>query len=87
MSNAFMKYDVVYFIIIKIILFIIKFMLFPTIQNLIQPLVMTNHSHAMKSNKFIGVNFNIWQTRAQMWLWERGAGVYNSYDGFRRICF
>ena len=68
-SYTYIKHVVVScIIIIGINLFISKLLLFPTIQKLDRHLVVGNYSNAMKPNKFTGVNFKRWQTRAQLWL-------------------
>jgi hypothetical protein len=56
-SYSYMNHVVVPLIIVGINLFITKLLLFPTIQKPDRHLVMANHSDAMKSDKFVGVNF------------------------------
>jgi len=56
------------FMIVGINLFITKLLFIPTIQKPYRHLVMAGFSDAMKPEKFTGVNFKRWQTRAQLWL-------------------
>ena len=60
------------FMIVGINLFITKLLFIPTIQKLYRLLVMAGFSDAMKPEKFTGVNFKRWQTRAQLWLSAMG---------------
>jgi hypothetical protein len=61
------------FLIVGINLCIIKSLLFPTIQKPDRHLAMTKgYTDAMKLEKFTGVNFKRWQTRAQLWLTAMG---------------
>ena len=61
------------FMIVRINLFITKLLFIPTIQKPYRHLVMAGFSDAMKPEKFTGVNFKRWQTRAQLWLSAMGA--------------
>ena len=54
--------------IVGINLFITKLMFIPTIQKPYRHLVMAGFSDTMKPEKFTGVDFKRWQTRAQLWL-------------------
>jgi len=56
------------FMIVGINLFITRLMFIPTIQKPYRHLVMAGFFDAMKPEKFTGVNFKRWQTRAQLWL-------------------
>ena len=60
------------FMIVGINLFITRLMFIPTIQKPYRHLVMAGFSNAMKPEKFTGVNFKRWQTRAQLWLLAMG---------------
>lgn len=60
------------FMIVGINLFITKLLFIPTIQKPYRHLVMAGFSDAMKPEKFTGVNFKRWQTRAQLWLSAMG---------------
>jgi hypothetical protein len=65
-SYAYTTHDVVPLIIIGIVLFVTKLLLFPIIQKTDRPLVMGNYSDPMKLDKFTSVNLKRWQTRAQL---------------------
>jgi len=59
------------FLVVRINLCIAKLLLFPTIQKPDRHLAMTKgYTDAMKPEKFTGVNFKRWQTRAQLWLMD-----------------
>ena len=61
------------FLVVGINLCIAKLLLFPTIQKPDRHLAMTKgYTDAMKPEKFTGVNFKRWQTRAQLWLTAMG---------------
>jgi hypothetical protein len=60
MSYAYTKHNVVPPIIVGIILFVTKLLLFPIIQKSDKHLVMGNYSNAMKPDKFTSVNFKRW---------------------------
>ena len=61
------------FLVVRINLCIAKLLLFPTIQKPDRHLAMTKgYTDAMKPEKFTGVNFKRWQTRAQLWLTAMG---------------
>ena len=60
------------FMIVGINWFITKLLFIPTIQKPYTHLVMAGFSDAMKPEKFTGVNFKRWQTRAQLWLSAMG---------------
>lgn len=59
-SYAYTTHDVVPLIIIGIVLFVTKLLLFPIIQKSDKHLVMGNYSNAMKPDKFTSVNFKRW---------------------------
>jgi hypothetical protein len=61
------------FLIVGINLCIAKSLFFPIIQKPDSHLVMTKgYTDAIKPEKFAGVNFKRWQTRAQLWLTAMG---------------
>jgi len=61
------------FLVVGINLCIVKLLLFPTIKKPDRHLAMTKgYTDAMKPEKFTGVNFKRWQTRAQLWLMAMG---------------
>jgi hypothetical protein len=67
-----MVHVIVLFFNFRINLCITKLLSFPTIQKPDRHLVMAGFSDAMKLEKFTGVNFKRWQTRAQLWLLAMG---------------
>lgn len=81
---CFPYFCVVHFIIVRMILFITKFLIYPTIQKTDRHLVIGNYSDAMKPYEFMGVNFKRWQMRAQMWLSAMGVfGVVSNPPALR----